>query len=42
LSKVNCERSESFNPEDRLKIFDCVRETVGFAALDRLVFKVTM
>jgi hypothetical protein len=40
LSKVNCERSESFNPDDRLRIFECVRKTVGFAALDRAVFKV--
>jgi hypothetical protein len=37
---VNCERSESFNPDDRLRIFECVRKTVGFAALDRTVFKV--
>ena len=40
LSKVNCERSESFNPDDRLRIFECVHKTVGFAALDRTVFKV--
>jgi hypothetical protein len=42
LSKVNCERSESFNPDDRLRIFECVRKTVGFAALDRTVFKVRL
>ena len=38
LSKVQCERSECSRAEDRERIFAVVRSSIGFEAMDRLVF----
>jgi tetratricopeptide (TPR) repeat protein len=38
LSKVHCERSECSRAEDRERIFAVVRSSIGFEAMDRLVF----
>jgi tetratricopeptide (TPR) repeat protein len=37
LSHIDLQKSEAFNPNDRLKIFDVVKTTVGFAALNGTV-----
>ncbi len=39
LSKIDCERSECFKPEDRDKIFDVVRREVGFGTINSMVFE---
>ncbi len=39
LSKIDCERSECYKPEDRDKIFDVVRREVGFGTINSMVFE---
>eukprot|EP01031_Cornospumella_fuschlensis_P031768 gene31768-38398_t len=38
LSIINCEKSESFNPDDKEKIFDVVNRSVGFDGVNSMVF----
>jgi tetratricopeptide (TPR) repeat protein len=38
LSKVQCEKSQCSRDEDRVRIFETVRASIGFLAMDRLVF----
>ena len=38
LATINAEKSECFISEDRDRIFDAVRRTVGFAMLNSMVF----
>ncbi|ORY29236.1 TPR-like protein, partial [Rhizoclosmatium globosum] len=38
LANINSHKSESWNPSDRDSIFEVIQQTVGFVALDRLVF----
>lgn len=39
LGKIDVEKSQSFNPVDRDRIFAIVKETVGFPALNSVVFE---
>ena len=38
LSKVQCENSQCSREEDRVRIFETVRASIGFLAMDRLIF----
>ena len=40
LASLDCERSEAFKPEDRERVFDAVRRTVGFPLLNSTVLRV--
>lgn len=37
LANINVEKSESFNPADKTRIFDAIKSAVGFAKLNRIV-----
>jgi hypothetical protein len=39
IARVDCKKSESWNPLDREKIFDVVRKTVGFDTVNGMVFE---
>lgn len=39
MATIDCERSECFKPEDRQRIFDVVRSSVGFAGINALVYE---
>lgn len=39
IALIDAEKSESFNPEDRIKIFDAVSRTIGFAKVNTLIFE---
>ena len=39
LSKIDCEQSECYKPEDRDKIFDVVRREVSFGKINSMVFE---
>ena len=39
LATINAEKSECWKPEDRDRIFDAVRKTVGFAGINAMVFE---
>ena len=39
LATINAERSECWKTEDRDRIFDAVRRTVGFAGINAMVFE---
>jgi hypothetical protein len=40
LERLDCERSEAFKAEDRARVFDAVRRTVGFPLLNSTVLRV--
>jgi tetratricopeptide (TPR) repeat protein len=39
LATINAEKSECWKPEDRDRIFDAVRKTVGFPGINAMVFE---
>ena len=39
LSKIDCEQSECYKPDDRDKIFDVVRREVSFGKINSMVFE---
>jgi len=39
LATINAEKSECYKREDRDRIFDAVRKTVGFAGINAMVFE---
>ena len=39
LATINAEKSECWKAEDRDRIFDAVRQTVGFAGINAMVFE---
>jgi hypothetical protein len=40
LASLDCERSEAFKPEDKERVFDAIRRTVGFPLLNSTVLRV--
>jgi len=39
IGAVNVKRSEAWNPEDKKRIFDVVDQTVGFDAINKMIFE---
>jgi len=39
LGKVNCKKSDSFNPKDKLRIFEVVEQSIGFEQINKMVFE---
>jgi tetratricopeptide (TPR) repeat protein len=39
LSQINVKNSECFKPEDRERIFEAIKSSVGFSELNRMVFE---